>query len=665
MASARVMTEASIAAIHMFDGPNIDLPTASVRLTVRPDLLPPVGSVDRAAVLAILEMHVLRRGSGRLSPEIEAMFGAAQEADLASWVSALAIELQRLFDEDVAHWKVGRPRPNGNLVVCYAYENRDIGSWAGPAACDLLVMAAVGGGGTDGELPRGLRRFLQVTQARCRDDLMVVLLREIKRRGIPYRRLVDSGRTRRLLQLGHGVHQRQANGTVTDRSSAVANIVTASKHQTLRMLDRVGVPVPRQRMVTSNAAAKSVAEVFGYPLVVKPDRGTGGIGITAGVADEAELFDAIARARPFAEAVAVEEFIEGEDRRLMMCDGKMVAATQRLRAQVVGDGRQSIRSLIEEVNADPRRGEKGVSILTRLEIDAAMLAVLTAQGITPDDVPARDQRVLLRTTANLKSGGQPVDVTDQVHPDNRLMAEVTADAIGLDICGVDFVTTDISRSWREIRSAVVEVNLSASVAMYDFIDGDRHGVVRKAIEVFFPQGSDGRIPLLVVAAGHAERALAVARCAADRFVMLGKKVALSDGQDVWLDEHVCRNGCETVAEAAEMLLAHPHSEVAILALDAPVLLKSGLPWPDCDLAVLDPDGLDGRSLEVLGVLARAARRGVLKVGSEENGPSLLGGLEVSCHVHLPMVDGADAPDELGHAIETIMAMEPHTQAEED
>ncbi|MBT6509055.1 MAG: hypothetical protein HOL02_01260, partial [Rhodospirillaceae bacterium] len=116
MASARVMTEASIAAIHMFDGPNIDLPTASVRLTVRPDLLPAVGSVDRAAVLAILEMHVLRRGSGRLSPEIEAMFGAAQEADLASWVSALAIELQRLFDEDVAHWKVGRPRPNGNLV---------------------------------------------------------------------------------------------------------------------------------------------------------------------------------------------------------------------------------------------------------------------------------------------------------------------------------------------------------------------------------------------------------------------------------------------------------------------------------------------------------------------------------------------------------------------
>jgi len=230
---------------------------------------------------------------------------------------------------------------------------------------------------------------------------------------------------------------------VTDRSSAVANIVTASKHQTLRMLDRVGVPVPRQRMATSEANAKRAADVLGYPLVLKPGRGTGGIGITAGVTDEAELLDAFARAMPLAEAVAIEELIEGEDHRLMMCDGKMVAATQRLRAQIIGDGRQTVRGLIDELNTNPRRGEKGVFILILLEIDDAMLALLSAQGFAPDDTPARDQRVLLRTTANLKSGGQPVDMTDRVHPDNRQMAEVAADVIGLDICGVDFITADI------------------------------------------------------------------------------------------------------------------------------------------------------------------------------------------------------------------------------
>ncbi len=637
---------------HVFDGPNVELPCRAIHMAIDVGRLPrPDGRLCSAVRDTLLD-RVRQRRDDALSAGFEKAFATQAGLETGMAVGLLTLELQRLFDGFVEGVNVRPPDAKGRIVVTYAYDRRDFGLLAGRAACDLLVWAS-GRPACGADLPARLDRLVRTGRGQAGDDLMRPLMREVVRRGIPYLRLNDGAHFAEHVLLGQGVRQRQFSGTISDGIGAVSSLVTGSKRHTCRMLERVGVPVPRHYLVQSPAQALQAARLIGYPVVVKPERGSGGKGITAGVRDDAEMTQAYLRARKRHRDVVVEEFLEGEDHRCLVSQGRLVAATQRRRASVTGDGRRTIRSLIDEVNSDPRRGPAGVSVLVILTIDEAMLDVLQRQDLGLDDVPQEGRVVLLRGTSNIKSGGTPVDVTVQVHPDNRRMVELAAATLNLEFTGIDVLFRDISRSYLDQRCAVVEVNTYPSINFYDLVDGDRWGVTKAFVETMIPPDSDGRIPLIAVVATSHEDAADIASRIAELLAAAGVRTARSDGTSLWLAGDLVRGDFETVAAAAKAVWAHPHAEAGVLSLPASAVLNHGLPWDACSVVVADGVAADGQAMAAMAVAAGAAMSGVVSIGDERLRRMVAMRIDGCRHSHL---DGDTATTDHAGLAEAAIAL---------
>ncbi len=522
----------------------------------------------------------------------------------------VAIELQNIAGSRVTFGKTRSTDNPGEYDVVYQYRDDEVGLRAGSLAIELLEQL----------LPADLRpeeaeeefdwpamrdRFIRSTQRRALGPSTASLVAAAEERDIPWLRLNRYS----LVQFGQGRHGRRIQATVTGETRHIAVELASDKEETNKILGDLGLPVPRQRIVYSPDEAVRAARGIGHPVVVKPLNANHGRGVSIDLDDDDAVATAYEKAREHSRTVLVESFISGLDHRMLVIDGELIAASKRVPGHVVGDGEHTIEELVEIVNSDPRRGIGHEKVLTRLEFDHQAERLLEQRGYGHTTVPPAGEVVYLRSTANLSTGGTAVDVTDEVHPDNREMAIRAAKAIGLDVGGIDFLTTDISMSFHETGGAICEVNAAPGFRMHvSPSEGQSRDAAGPVLDMLFPPGSPTRIPIASITGTNGKTT--TSRMVAHILKMTGQSVGLTTSDGVYIDGHLTVPGDMTGPAAARMVLRDPSTEVAVLETARGGLLRAGMGYRRCNVgAVLNvaADHLGLRGIDTVEDLARVKR----------------------------------------------------------
>jgi cyanophycin synthetase len=523
----------------------------------------------------------------------------------------VAIELQQAAGEPVTFGKTRSAERPGNYTVVYEYEQSDVGIEAGNLALSLLASLLPEAIRPPGLVPpsfrmeRELEDFIRFAQRRHLGPSTAALARTAEARGIPWIRLNQ----RSLIQFGHGVHQQRIQATVTSRTPHIAVELASDKEETNKILGNLGLPVPRQRLVRNEAEAVRAAEVIGYPVVVKPYNANHGRGVAIHLLEEPQVRAAFSHAQEHSSSVIVESFITGEDHRMLVVNGQLVAVAKRVPGHVVGDGRHPIEELVAIVNSDPRRGVGHEKVLTRLEFDAQAERLLSKKGYTRATIPPEGEIVFLRSTGNLSTGGTAIDVTDVVHPDNVEMAVRTVKALGLDVGGVDFLTPDITVSYKDNGGAICEVNAAPGFRMHTApSEGRSRDVAGPVIDMLFPPGTPYRIPIAAITGTNGKTT--TARMLAHIHKLAGRCVGLTTTDGVYINGQCTVKGDMTGPIATRMVLMDPQVDVAVLEVARGGLLRAGLGTRFIDVAAVlnvQSDHLGLKGVETLEQLALVKR----------------------------------------------------------
>jgi len=523
----------------------------------------------------------------------------------------VAIELQNIAGEAVTFGKTRSAGPAGVYTVVYEYAQRDEGIAAGELGLRLLSSLLPEAVRPKDSVPAGWSwpeardQFIRFAQRRALGPSTMSLVRAAEARGIPWLRLNDQS----LVQLGHGKFQQRIQATVTSRTPHIAVELASDKEETNKILAGLGLPVPKQELVQSEAAAVRAARRMGFPVVTKPYNGNHGRGISIRLSTDEEVAHGFSVAREHSRSVVVESFLEGDDHRLLVVNGELVAATRRTPGHVVGDAQHTVEELIEIVNQDPRRGVGHEKVLTRLELDAQALKMLERVQLTPKSVPAQEQMVYLRSTANLSTGGTATDVTDVIHPDNREMAERAVRAIGLDVGGVDFLSKNITESYRKIGGGICEVNAAPGFRMHVApSEGTARDVAAPVIDMLFPQGSGSRVPIAAITGTNGKTT--TARMLAHIAKMAGYTAGLTTTDGVYIDGQRTVAGDMTGPVSARMVLADPQIDIAVLETARGGLLRAGMGVNEVNVGAVinvQPDHLGLKGIDTLEQLAEVKR----------------------------------------------------------
>ncbi|HEY1104107.1 MAG TPA: cyanophycin synthetase [Burkholderiaceae bacterium] len=404
-------------------------------------------------------------------------------------------------------------------------------------------------------------------------------------RGIPWRRLTQGS----LVQLGWGSRQRRIQAAEIDATSAVAEAIAQDKDLTKQLLHAACVPVPLGRPVDSADEAWRVAQEIGLPVVIKPQDGNQGKGVTVNITTREHLDQAYQAAIEIGD-VMVEQYLPGNDFRLLVVGNHLVAAARRDPPQVIGDGVHTVRELVQLVNADPRRGDGHATSLTKIRFDDIAVARLALQGLGPDSVLERGQRAVLRNNANLSTGGTATDVTDDVHPEVAARAVAAARMVGLDICGVDVVCESVLRPLEEQMGGVVEVNAAPGLRMHLSPSFGKGRPVGEAIvgQVFAP-GDDGRIPVIAITGTNGKTT--TARLVTHLLASSGLRVGMTNTDGVYVNGRQIDSGDCSGPRSARNVLMHPDVDAAVFETARGGILREGLGFDRCQVAVVTNVGL--------------------------------------------------------------------------
>lgn len=524
----------------------------------------------------------------------------------------VALELQNVAGAEVSFGRTrsldGEP---GVYTVVYEYEAEDVGLEAGNLAMALLQsllpaeLRTEEAPGADFNFEVERDDFIRFAQRRALGPSTASLVRAAEERGIPFLRLNQYS----LVQFGHGKYQRKIQATITSETRHIAVEIASDKEETNQILGDLGLPVARQRLVRSAEEAAMAAERIGFPVVVKPLNANHGRGVTIRLMEKEAVRKAFEVARVHSRTVIIESYIVGLDHRLLVVNGKLVAASKRVPGHVVGDGKHSVAELIEIVNEDPRRGVGHEKVLTRLELDQTAEEHMQDAGFSAQSILAAGEILYLRSTANLSTGGTAVDVTDVIHPVNREMAVRAATAVGLDVCGVDFLTDDITKSYRTHGGAICEVNAAPGFRMHVApSEGTPRDVAGPVMDMLFPQGQPSRIPIVAITGTNGKTT--TTRMTAHIMKGAGRHVGMTTTDAVYIDGHKTVEGDMTGPAAARMVLRDPKVDTAVLETARGGLLRRGLAYRRCDVgAVLNvaADHLGLRGVETLEDLAKVKR----------------------------------------------------------
>jgi cyanophycin synthetase len=490
----------------------------------------------------------------------------------------VALELQTLAGSPADY---GRVVPSGDAGIWWViveYEEEELGLESMRQAVGL-VQACIGG--SEFDIAEVLARLRQTWEHARLGPSTAVLVEEARRRGIPVRRLDN----RSLVQLGQGRNLRRIQATTCDHTSIIAVDIAQNKDQTKRMLHGIGLAVPVGAVVDRVDQAVSIARQIGFPVLLKPLAGNQGQGISASLPDEPALREGWSRLAGTYSELLIERYVEGRDFRVLVVDGKVVAVAERVAAHVTGDGEHTVRELIEQANADPRRGDGHYKSLTRIPVDDVTVEFLSRSGRTLDTIPNRGERIFLRPTANLSTGGTSIDRTDEIHPDNVTACEMAANVIGLDIAGLDVLTPDITVPFQKNGAVIIEVNAAPGIRMHTHpVEGKPRNVAGAILDMLFPSSSDATIPIIAVTGTNGKTT--TTRLIAHLFRSTGHTVGFTTTDGVYLQNRLVVPGDMTGPFGANVILSNPTVDIAVLETARGGLLRSGLGFEECDVGIV-------------------------------------------------------------------------------
>jgi len=497
-------------------------------------------------------------------------------------VEHVALELQELAGMHVGFGRTRETATPGVYQVVIEYQNEEAGRYAGRAAVRLCQSIVDRGRYPKAELEQDIQDLKDFWRDASLGPSTEAIIKEAEKRGIPWMPLV----ARFLIQLGYGANQKRMQATMSDRTGILGVELACDKEATKRILAANGVPVPRGTVINFlDDLEEAIAHVGGYPIVIKPLDGNHGRGITIDIRNWAEAEGAYELARQVSRSVIVERYYVGRDHRVLVVDGKVIAVAERVPAHVIGDGKSTVLELIEETNQDPNRGEGHDNVLTKIELDRTSYQLLDRQGYTVNSILPKEKICYLRSTANLSTGGIALDRTDEIHPETVWLAQRVVKIIGLDIGGLDIVTTDIGRPLREVDGVIVEVNAAPGFRMHVAPSkGISRNVAGAVMDMLFPNGQSGYIPILSITGTNGKTT--TTRLLAHIYKQTGKVVGYTTTDGTYVGDYLVESGDNTGPQSAHVILQDPTVEVAVLETARGGILRSGTGYAFANVGVV-------------------------------------------------------------------------------
>jgi len=526
--------------------------------------------------------------------------GFFMRVDEGTWmghvIEHIALEIQTLAGMDTGFGRTRGYGEEGVYNVVFSYMEEKVGRYAAKSAvriCEALIA------GEEYDLAEDIQDMREIREDERLGPSTGSIVEEAVSRGIPWIRLNKYS----LCQLGYGANQKRIQATVTSETSNIGVEIACDKEDTKYLLEQAEVEVPRGEIIRRERSLEEACRYVGYPLVVKPVNGNHGRGITVDINNYEDALVAFKAAQEISRSVIIEKFITGEDYRLLVINNVLVAAAKRTPAHVVGDGKSTIQELVDEVNKDPRRGYGHEEVLTMIKINDLTKTLIAAKGYTLETVLKKDEVMILKDTANLSTGGTAEDVTDIVHPANVFMAERISKIIDLDICGIDIMTTDISKPLEATGGAVLEVNAGPGFRMHLApTQGLPRNVAAPVIDKLFPPGST------------------IAHIAK----MKGYRVGYTTSDGVYIQNRLLMKGDCTGPASSEFVLKDPTVNFAVLECARGGLLRAGLGFKNCDIGIVTNVAADHLGLKGINTIEQLAKvKGVIPETVLPDGTAIL------------------------------------------
>lgn len=548
----------------------------------------------------------------------------------------MVLELQSLQGYDVHFGRSRQMAAPSNYYMVFEFKNEKYAAECLLAAVDMVNMLI------SGILPQIDEIMKHLARTAAETDLgpsTAAIFDEAKKRGIPVVCLDNSS----VLQLGNGKYTHYMEASLTDRPGCIPVDIAGNKHLTKRILSDAGIPVPQGDIAYTMKSAVSAASLLGYPVVLKPFDANQGKGVFTNINGIDELETAFTTATRFSRAVIVEKHITGRDYRLLAVGGRLVAAAERIPPNVIGDGRHTIRELVEMENTNPLRGFDHEKPLTKIKLDDMSKQVLAKAGYCEDSIPNTGCRVMLRFNGNISTGGSAIDCTEEVHPHNAWLAVKAAELLQLDVAGIDITCGDISRPVTAENGAVIEVNAAPGLRMHLYPSvGKSRNVAGDILEHLFPANAANSIPITAITGTNGKTT--VTRMIEYTLSMSGKTVGSANSSGIYINGECILKGDNTGATSAAMVLRDRRIEAAVLETARGGILKKGLGYDLADVGVVvnisdDHIGLDGiNTLEELAMVKSLVAEAVKPEGyavlnaDDEMTPLIMG--RVTCKTML-------------------------------
>ncbi len=508
--------------------------------------------------------------------------GFFERIDRGTWmghvIEHIALEIQSLAGMETGFGRTRETKTPGIYNVVFSYVEDKVGLFAAESAVNI-AQALVDNIAYD--LQADLKKMRWKREDVRLGPSTGSIVDEAVARDIPWIRLGSNS----LVQLGYGVNQMRFQATITCKTSSIAVDIACNKEQTKQMLDAASIPVAKGGICVDEEDLALTIKKIGYPIVLKPLDGNHGKGVSINVNTIEEALEGMIFAQKYSRKVIVEKFVTGFDFRVLVIDNKIVAAAQRVPANVIGDGKQTIQELIDETNRDPRRGYGHEKVLTEITVDRDTMDLLEKKNYTLETVAPAKEVVYLKSTANLSTGGTSIDVTDMMHPENIFLAERISRVIGLDVCGIDIMAKNLTQSLKENGGVILEVNAAPGFRMHLApSEGLPRNVAAPVIDMLYPLGKPSRIPIIAVTGTNGKTT--TTRLIAHIVKNNGYKVGFTTSDGIYVQNHMLEKGDTTGPMSTEFILKDPTVEFAVLETARGGILRSGLGFSRCDIGII-------------------------------------------------------------------------------